>query len=138
MTPGGLLNARPRSGDNVTDPHKVSERPNSGKPVPLDRHPDGTKERPFWRKDSETLSLVLADMVLAVRYNLRSHRTEWRGERLTNPDRWELVSDRSLSSIRERIARQYFVHTKEGPRALYWGRDGFQDTLNAVLFTSGG
>ncbi len=128
------MNARPRSGDNVTDPHKVSERPNSDKPVPLDRHPDGTKERPFWRKDSETLSLVLADMVLAVRYNLRSHRTEWRGERLTNPDRWELVSDRSLSSIRERIARQYFVHTKEGPRALYWGRDGFQDTLNAVLF----
>ena len=33
------MNARPRSGDNVTaDPHKVSERPNSGKPgKPLDR-----------------------------------------------------------------------------------------------------
>ena len=56
MTPGGLLNARPRSGDNVTDPHKVTERPNSGKPVPLDRHPDGSMDRPFWRRDSETLS----------------------------------------------------------------------------------
>ena len=36
MTPRRALNARRRSGDNVTDPHKVSERPNSGKrAVPL-------------------------------------------------------------------------------------------------------
>ena len=37
LNSGGLLNARRRSGDNVTDPHKVSERPESGKPVPRSR-----------------------------------------------------------------------------------------------------
>ena len=37
MTPSGLLNAQPRSGDNVTDPDKVYERPESGKPVPRSR-----------------------------------------------------------------------------------------------------
>ncbi len=37
MTPSGLLNARRRSGDNVTDPDKVYERPESGKPVPRSR-----------------------------------------------------------------------------------------------------
>ena len=134
MTPGGLLNARPRSGDNVTDPDKVSERPNSGKPIPFDRHPDGSKDRPFWRRDSETLSLCLAAMNLNMRYNLRSHRMEWRGLRLVDPDTWLPVTDRSLASIREGIARQYFVQTKEGPRALYWGRDSFSDTLNALVF----
>ena len=118
----------------MTDPHKVSERPNSGKPVPLDRDPDGSEDRPFWRKDSETLSRVLADMALNVRYNIRSHRMEWHGVRLTDPDTWSPVTDRSLANIRERIARQYFVHTKEGPRPLYWGRDSFPDALNALAF----
>ena len=88
-----------------------------GEPVVLDRHPDGSKEKPFHRKDSETLSLCLADMAMDVRYNLRSHRMEWRGVRLTDPDKWSPVTDRSLANIREGIARQYFVQTKEGPRA---------------------
>ena len=105
-----------------------------GEPVVLDRHPDGSKEKPFHRKDSETLSLCLADMAMDVRYNLRSHRMEWRGVRLTDPDTWSPVTDRSLANIREGIARQYFVQTKEGPRALYWGRDAFSDTLNALAF----
>ena len=105
-----------------------------GEPVVFDRHPDGSKEKPFHRKDSETLSLCLADMAMDVRYNLRSHRMEWRGVRLTDPDKWSPVTDRSLANIREGIARQYFVQTKEGPRALYWGREPFSDTLNALAF----
>ena len=103
-------------------------------PVEINRHPDGSKDRPYWRKDSETLSSVLADMALAVRYNLRSHRTEWQGIRLTDADTWEPINQRSLANIREGIARQYFVKTKDGPRPLLWGRDSFEDTLNALLF----
>ena len=128
------MNARPRSGDNVTDPHKVSERPKSGKPVSLDRHPDGSKEKPFWRRDAETLSLCLAAMDLGMRYNSRAHRMEWRGLRLIDPDTWSPVTDRSLASVRERIGRQYFVQTKEEPKPLNWGRDSFSDTLNALAF----
>ena len=128
------MNAQPRSGDNVTDPHKVAERPETGKPIPFDRHPDGSKEKPFHRKDSETLSLCLAAMNLNMRYNLRSHRMEWRGLRLVDPDTWLPVTDRSLASIREGIARQYLVQTKEGPKPLSWGREPFSDTLNALVF----
>ena len=112
----------------------VADQPETGKPIPFDRHPDGSKEKPFHRKDSETLSLCLANMALDVRYNLRSHRMEWRGVRLTDPYTWSPVTDRSLANIREGIARQYFVQTKEGPRALYWRRDSFSDTLNALAF----
>ena len=103
-------------------------------PVEFNRHPDGTKDRPYWRKDSETLSSVLRLMALDVRYNLRSHRTEWKGLRLTDADVWEPINQRSLANIREGIARQYFIQTKEGPRPLLWGRDSFEDTLNALLF----
>ena len=118
----------------MADPGKVTGQPETGKPIPFDRHPDGSKEKPFHRKDSETLSLCLANMALDVRYNLRSHRMEWRGVRLTDPYTWSPVTDRSLANIREGIARQYFVQTKEGPRALYWRRDSFSDTLNALAF----
>ena len=103
-------------------------------PVEFNRHPDGTEDRPFWRKDSETLSSVLRLMNLDVRYNLRSHRTEWKGLRLTDADEWEPINQRSIANIREGIARQYFVQTKEGARPLLWGRDSFEDTLNALLF----
>ena len=96
--------------------------------------PEGSRDNPFNRKNSETLSRCLADLVLGVRYNVRSQRAEWRGERLTQPDRWEAVTDRSLAHLRETIARQYYVRTKEGSRPLHWGRETFHDTLNALLF----
>ena len=54
--------------------------------------------------------------------------------RLTDDDTWEPVTDRSLADVRERIARQYFVQTKDGPKPLYWGRDAFHDPLNALAF----
>ena len=102
-------------------------------PVEINRHPDGSKDRPYWRKDSEALSFVLAAMALDVRYNLRSHRTEWQGLGLTDADTWEPINQRILANIREGIARQYYVKTKDGPRPLLWGRDSFEDTLNALL-----
>ena len=91
-------------------------------------------DRPFWRRDSETLSRCLADQGLGLRYNLRSHRMEWRGVRLTDAHTWSPITDRSLAAVREGIARQYFVQTKEGPKPLSWGRDSFSDTLNALAF----
>ena len=104
-------------------------------PVRLNRHPDGSKDRPFWRKDSETLSRVLADMALHIRYNTRAHRVEWREERQTDSDAWEAATDRALADLRERIGRQYYVSAGEGQPAkpLKWGRDAFHDTMNALL-----
>ena len=116
------------------DSPTVADAAETGKTVPLDRHPDGSKDRPFWRRDSETLSRCLADLTLDMRYNLRSHRMEWRGVRLTDEHAWSPITDRSLADVRERIARQYFVQTKEGPKPLSWGRDSFSDTLNALAF----
>ena len=95
--------------------------------------PDGSKDRPFARRDSEALSIVLTAMFLDVRFNLRSQRIEWRGLGLLDVEDWQAVNRRVLAEVRERIARQFFVHTKEGPRPLYWGRDAFTDTLDALV-----
>ena len=117
------------------DSETLSQGADPGKPViELNRVPDGSEDRPFWRKDSETLGRVLANMNLGIRYNLRSHRTEWKGLRLTDADVWEPVNQRSLANIREGIARQFFVKTKEGARPLLWGRDSFEETINALVF----
>ena len=95
--------------------------------------PDGSKERPFLHKDSEALSSVLTALCMDVRFNLRNRRTEWMGLSFLDHDGWVAISDRKLSSMREQIARQFYVLTREGPKPLMWGREAFHDTLNALL-----
>ena len=50
--------------------------------------PDGSKERPFPCKDSETLSIVLTALFLDVRFNLRNRRSEWLGLGVLDQDEW--------------------------------------------------
>ena len=69
-----------------------------------------------------------------VRFNLRSQRIEWKGLGLLDEGRWLAISDRKLAELRERIARQFFVQTKDGPKPLLWGREAFHDTLNALVY----
>ena len=97
--------------------------------------PDGSRENPYGRRDSEALSMVLDQLYMDVRFNLRSRRIEWRGYSAHGFDDglWHAVTRRSLSGLRERIARQFFVHTREGPKPLAWGRDAFTDTLDALV-----
>ena len=95
--------------------------------------PDGSKDRPFPCKDSETLSIVLTALFLDVRFNLRNRRTEWLGLGVLDQDEWVATSDRKLASLREQIAREFYVDTREGPKPLAWGREAFHDTLNALL-----
>ena len=95
--------------------------------------PDGSKERPFLRKDSEALSSVLTALCVDVRFNLRNRRTEWMGLGLLDHDGWVSLSDRKLAAMREEIARQFYIRTREGPKPLAWGREAFHDTLSALL-----
>ena len=80
--------------------------------------PDGSKERPFLRKDSEALSSVLTALCVDVRFNLRNRRTEWMGLGLLDHDGWVSLSDRKLAAMREEIARQFYIRTREGPKPL--------------------
>ena len=97
--------------------------------------PDGSRERPFTRRDSEALSAILTEFYINVRFNLRTRRTEWEGLGvLDQEDTWVAMSDRKLAELRERIARQFFLHTREGPKPMHWGREAFHDTLNALLY----
>ena len=93
----------------------------------------GSFERPFPRRTADALSTVLTDLCMDVRFNLRSRRIEWRGLTALDDGEWHAVNRRALADLRERIARQYFVKTKEGPKPLSWGRDSFADALDALV-----
>ena len=81
------------------------------------------------------LRAALGELFTDVRFNLRSRRIEWRG--IGAPDEsvteWRAVSRRVLAELRERLAREFRVKTKEGPKPLFWGRDAFTDTLDALV-----
>ena len=95
--------------------------------------PDGTHNNPFEDRDSLALSMALESLHLDVRFNLRSMRTEWKDHSdFEGPD-WQAVNARVLANLRERIGRQFFYRTKEGPKPLRWGRDTFTDSLNALV-----
>ena len=114
-------------------PHATS-RPKPGKVLEFTGGPpDGSKERPFTRRDSEALSLILTDLFMDVRFNLRSQRIEWCGMGLLDGEDWTAINRRILANLRERIARQYFVRDKGEPKPLHWGRDTFTDTLDALV-----
>lgn len=97
----------------------------------------GSKENPFPRRDSEALRQVLVDYCIDCQFNLRSRRAEWAGLGVVDDDDdWKAVTDRKLAELRERIAREYWVlgAKPDEPKPLSWGRDAFQDTLNAFLY----
>ena len=106
--------------------------PDGGQVVPFPAL--GSKENPFPVRDSEALSVILTEFYMDVRFNVRSRYTEWFGlGPLDRDDTWVAMSDRKMANLRELIARQYWVRTGNGTKALSWGREAFHDTLNALV-----
>ena len=93
----------------------------------------GAANNPFPRKDSMALFDALHALFVEMRFNLRNQRIEWRGGVNEEFTTWRAVNRRVLADTRERIAREFYVKTKEGPKPLTWGRDTFADTLDAML-----
>lgn len=95
----------------------------------------GTKENPFPKRNSDALRDVLVDFVIDCQFNVRSRCIEWAGlGPFDEDDRWQLVTDRWLAQLRERIENAYWYQSANGPRPLKWGRDAFHDTLNALVY----
>lgn len=124
-----------RDEDTSTPPER--QAPPDSEPSNVVAFPaQGSKENPFPRRDSETLSLLLTQFALDVRFNLRAQRIEWDGVGILDLDgTWQAISERKHAELRERIERQeYWVRGARGPKALRWGREAFRDTLNALLY----
>ena len=95
----------------------------------------GSKENPFPRRDSEALREVLVDFVIDCQFNVRTRRIEWAGMGPFDDDEcWKPITDRKLAELRERIERKYWRQSDRGVQPLKWGRDAFQDTLNALVY----
>ena len=94
----------------------------------------GSYERPFDRRDAETLSTVFRSMGIELRYNMRARRIELRQRivGLLTDGVWTAANDRRMADLFDSIARQYFVKTERGPRALAYGREARADALNAL------
>ena len=121
-----------------------SNAPEAGQALPdeervIDFPSIGEKDNPYPRKDSRALASALAGLMQDVRLNTRSRRYQWRGDDPSDPDKplseWRDIDKRWCASIRERIAAAYFVR-QEGNKVgrLHWGRDAFNDVLDALLF----
>ena len=100
--------------------------------------PDGSKERPFLRNDSVALDLALQQMDTEFRFNLRAQRVEWRDLTEFGEDDWLEADRMAMANLRERIARRFFywreVRGKLEPRPLKWGRDLFDDVVDALVY----
>ena len=94
----------------------------------------GSFNDPFPRKDATTLSTILADAKIDFRWNLRAQIIEYREPGVTAEKcAWTAVDDRFMSRVRDDISRSYYVMTDRGPRSLHYGRERWDDSLNALL-----
>ena len=77
----------------------VGAPPEPGTVVPFPNGPpDGSKDKPFPRRDSEALSIILTEFYMDVRFNLRSRRIEWRGLGVHDDAEWHAVNRRVLAN----------------------------------------
>ena len=96
-----------------------------------------SKTCPYPPKTADALEWVLGRMGIDIRYNVRSHNTEWRkggwamsydnpfGEAEWHWLSWELMTQRSMANIRNDLQKHYNVT---------FGRDAFTDALDAMLY----
>ena len=97
-------------------------------------YPEGSEENPFPHRDSAALSTIFSTLFLDVRFNLRSRRIEWQLQGMLDSEEWRAVNALVLANWRERINLQFWVGTRKTSKPIHWGRDAFNDTLNALLF----
>ena len=119
-------------------PDKSDEVPETGTVLEFTGGPrDGSKDRPFPRRDSDALDTVLTALNMDARFNLRNQRVELTEHTLRDNTEWRAVNRRALANLRERIASQFYVCAKVNGKAeakpLAWGRDAFTDTLDALV-----
>ena len=88
------------------------------------------KEHIFPRKDADTLAEALKMLGVQMRWNLRKQIPEIkRGQ-----DEWKPLNDRLESSLKEKIAGEFFyITTGEKKVPLYYGRERWTSCLNTVL-----
>ena len=84
----------------------------------------------FEVKNAATLAKVLELEKIAVRYNLRGQCIEFS----VQSSKFYSANDRMLAHFRQEFADTYKVQAKSGVEPLYWGRDLFQDHINAIIF----
>ena len=97
--------------------------------------PSGTVNDPFPRKDATTLSTILAESKIELRWNIRAQKIEYREpETRAAPGDWAGVDDLFMARVKDDIARKFYVSTERGPRALHFGRERWDDSVNALIY----
>ena len=107
----------------------------NSKPVATVKTPLGaTKEQKakitYKKKDAHALEGALAEMGVEIRYNLRSMRVEYK----KGAGEWEKSTDRKQADLRLEIADKFSYTAQQGIRDLKFGKDSWDEGLNAMLF----
>ena len=91
---------------------------------------EAATSRTFPRKDADALEGALGELRIEVRYNLRAMRAEFK----TGANKWVKTSDRSSADLRRLIAEKFSYSGRQGPAALRFGKESWDEHLNALLY----
>lgn len=121
------------TGDRATNGRR---RRQTARKTPLETAtPAGSHEDPFQRKDAATLGTILARSKIELRWNLRAQKIDYREpETEAAPGAWRSVDDLLMARVRDDLSRSYYVATERGPRALHFGRERWEDSVNALIY----
>ena len=84
----------------------------------------------FKKKDAKALEGALAELGIEIRYNQRSMRCEYK----TGAAKWVKSTDRKQADLRQDIAEGFSYNTQRGIMALRYGKDSWDECLNALLY----
>ena len=88
---------------------------------------------PYSPKSCEALEWALTLLNINVRFNLRWGAAEWR-----QGDNWNVLTGRASAWIRNRILTTFTVENWRGEVRLEFGKDSFNESLDAMLHTREG
>ena len=86
-------------------------------------------ECPYLPKTAAALEWALASLGITVRQNMRSHAVEW-----CKDAEWLLLNGRAAARFRSDIEAQFVVDSYKGLMPLRFGRESFNESLDALLF----
>ena len=85
-------------------------------------------------KDAHTLGTVLNREGIEVRWNERALCHEWRPLGESSPFAWKAFAQGHKAKLRDDIARGYSYKTDRGTSPLKYGKNAFDDRLDALTF----
>ncbi len=88
----------------------------------------------YGTKDAYTLGKVLHQEGIEVRWNVRALCHEWRSLGESSPFAWQAFEQGHKAKLRDDIARKYRYKTDRKESPLRYGKDAFDDTLDALTF----